>query len=139
MRLHYHCSKLTTYLFFPLSTILVFNEAQLLSYKEGLGLIKSIDKLFRFVHKKKRKLLANSNHSSLPEEIYQLREELRDGERRREDLIREQSPGVERRMEMWRKEVGRELSSLRGHITRATSLGNLEERCITTGASDCFS
>lgn len=33
-------------------------------------------------------------------------------------------------MELWRKEVGRELSSLRGHINRATSLGNLEERCI---------
>lgn len=30
-------------------------------------------------------------------------------------------------MEQWRREVGRELSSLRGHITRATSLGNLEE------------
>lgn len=37
-------------------------------------------------------------------------------------------------MEQWKREVGRELNSLRGHITRATSLGNLEERCIRGGA-----
>lgn len=30
-------------------------------------------------------------------------------------------------MEQWRREIGHELSTLRGHITRATSLGNLEE------------
>ncbi|XP_029285028.1 peripheral-type benzodiazepine receptor-associated protein 1 isoform X2 [Cottoperca gobio] len=55
---------------------------------------------------------------TLQEEVHGLREEQRQ---------RGQSPGAERRMEQWRREVGRELSSLRGHITRATSLGNLEE------------
>ncbi|XP_029988185.1 uncharacterized protein LOC115418031 [Sphaeramia orbicularis] len=58
---------------------------------------------------------------TLQEEVQRLREELR--ERERDEL----SPAAERRMEQWRREVGRELSSLRGHITRATSLGNLEE------------
>ncbi|XP_031431101.1 uncharacterized protein LOC105910873 [Clupea harengus] len=36
-------------------------------------------------------------------------------------------PGVERRMEEWKREVTHELSSLRGHVNRNTSLGNLEE------------
>ena len=40
-------------------------------------------------------------------------------------------------MEQWRREVGRELSSLRGHITRATSLGNLEERCVGVVGRNC--
>lgn len=52
---------------------------------------------------------------------------MREDVREREELWREQSPGADRRIEQWRREVGRELSSLRGHITRATSLGNLEE------------
>ncbi|XP_029003465.1 RNA-binding protein 25 [Betta splendens] len=64
----------------------------------------------------------------LQEEIHRLREELRERERERDNLRVEQSPGAERRMEQWRREVGRELSSLRGDISRATSLGNLEER-----------
>ncbi|XP_026161020.1 dynactin subunit 1 [Mastacembelus armatus] len=62
---------------------------------------------------------------TLQEEVQRLHEELR--ERERDELSRGQSPGAVRRMEQWRKEVGRELSSLRGHITRATSLGNLED------------
>ncbi|XP_024859712.1 cingulin [Kryptolebias marmoratus] len=62
---------------------------------------------------------------TLQEEVHSLREELK--ERQMEDMRIRQSPGVERRMEQWRREVGRELSSLRGHITQATSLGNLEE------------
>lgn len=60
---------------------------------------------------------------TLQEEVHRLREDVRE----REELWREQSPGADRRIEQWRREVGRELSSLRGHITRATSLGNLEE------------
>ncbi|XP_044056769.1 NF-kappa-B essential modulator [Siniperca chuatsi] len=60
---------------------------------------------------------------TLQVEIHSLRER----ERERDESRRGQSPGAERRMEQWRREVGRELSSLRGHITRATSLGNLEE------------
>ncbi|XP_041863277.1 uncharacterized protein LOC121653696 isoform X2 [Melanotaenia boesemani] len=64
---------------------------------------------------------------NLQDEVHRLREELIERERGQEDLIRRQSPGVEQRMEQWRREVGRELSSLRGHITRATSLGDLEE------------
>lgn len=53
-----------------------------------------------------------------PDEVYRLREEVR------------QSPGVDRRMEQWGREVGHELSSLRGHITRASFLGNPEERYL---------
>ncbi|XP_072245939.1 uncharacterized protein [Leuresthes tenuis] len=88
----------------------------------------AVESLTQKLHDLEREKESQQNHiQTLQGEIYQLRDELRDGERRREDLIREQSPGMERRMEMWRKEVGRELSSLRGHITRATSLGNLEE------------
>ncbi|XP_034737388.1 uncharacterized protein LOC117950439 [Etheostoma cragini] len=67
------------------------------------------------------------NIQTLQEEVCRLREELRERESERADSRRGQSPGAERRMEQWRREVGRELSSLRGHITRATSLGNLEE------------
>lgn len=44
-----------------------------------------------------------------------------------------QSPGVDRRTEQWRREVGHELSSLRGHISRAVLLGNPEERCLCNG------
>lgn len=57
----------------------------------------------------------------LQEEVNRLRERDRD----RHELS--QGPGTERRMENWKREVGRELSSLRGHITTAMSLGNLEE------------
>lgn len=64
---------------------------------------------------------------SFPEEIHRLREELRG--RERDNLRMEPSPGAERRMEQWRREVGRELSSLREDLTSATSLCNLEERC----------
>lgn len=59
---------------------------------------------------------------------------LRERERERDESGLGQSPGAERKMEQWKREVGRELSSLRGHITRAMSLGNLEERCIRDGA-----
>ncbi|XP_056459351.1 putative golgin subfamily A member 8I [Gadus chalcogrammus] len=63
----------------------------------------------------------------LEEEICSLREESKEMERARADMRRDQSPGTERMMEQWRREIGRELSTLRGHITRATSLSNLEE------------
>lgn len=57
-----------------------------------------------------------------------LRERERERERRHESSWG-QTSGVERRMEQWKREIACELSTLRGHITRATSLGNLEERC----------
>lgn len=60
---------------------------------------------------------------SFTEEVNRLRER----DRERQELS--QGSGTERRMENWKREVGRELSSLRGHITTAMSLGNLEERC----------
>ncbi|KAK5869993.1 hypothetical protein PBY51_024664 [Eleginops maclovinus] len=60
---------------------------------------------------------------TLQEEVQRLREELRT----QAESTSEHNPGAERRMEQLRREVGRELSSLRGHITKATSLGNLEE------------
>lgn len=56
-----------------------------------------------------------------PEEVFRLREEMRP------------SPGVDRGREQWGRDVGQELSSLRGHITRAASLGNPEERCVRHG------
>lgn len=56
-----------------------------------------------------------------PEEVHRLRHEMR------------QSRGVDRWMEQWGGEVGHELSSLRGHVTRAASLSNPEERCLRHG------
>uniref|UniRef100_A0A3B1JAH2 Uncharacterized protein n=1 Tax=Astyanax mexicanus TaxID=7994 RepID=A0A3B1JAH2_ASTMX len=66
------------------------------------------------------------------QEMRRLEEKLDDRERQRErererDREGEKDPGVERRLEQWKREVGRELSSLRGHIDRTTSLGNQEE------------
>ncbi|KAG7228955.1 hypothetical protein INR49_008733 [Caranx melampygus] len=63
----------------------------------------------------------------LSEEVHRLHEALRKSEMEINESRKGQSPGAERRMEQWRREVGRELSSLRGHITKATSLGNLDE------------
>ncbi|KAL6107466.1 uncharacterized protein ACO6RY_18233 [Pungitius sinensis] len=54
---------------------------------------------------------------ALQEEV----QELRERESRREP------PGAQGSMEQWRRDVGRELSSLRGHISRVTLLGNPEE------------
>lgn len=47
----------------------------------------------------------------------------------------EKVPAVEMRLEQWKREVGRELSAMRGHIHRATSLGNQEERSVSLGES----
>uniref|UniRef100_A0A3Q3W1Z6 Uncharacterized protein n=1 Tax=Mola mola TaxID=94237 RepID=A0A3Q3W1Z6_MOLML len=60
------------------------------------------------------------------QEVHMLRERERERERRHESSWG-QTSGVERRMEQWKREIACELSTLRGHITRATSLGNLEE------------
>ncbi|KAL7888070.1 hypothetical protein AOLI_G00030440 [Acnodon oligacanthus] len=69
---------------------------------------------------------------TLQEEMRRLEEKLEDRERQRERERErakegEKDSGAERRLEQWKREVGRELSSLRGHIDRATSLGNQEE------------
>ncbi|KAI5090452.1 BICD family-like cargo adapter 2 [Silurus meridionalis] len=67
----------------------------------------------------------------LQEEVRRLRERLEDRDKEREckqDFEREKAPAVETRLEQWKRDVGRELSTLRGHIDRATSLGNREER-----------
>ncbi|XP_046691638.1 uncharacterized protein LOC124376540 [Silurus meridionalis] len=66
----------------------------------------------------------------LQEEVRRLRERLEDRDKEREckqDFEREKAPAVETRLEQWKRDVGRELSTLRGHIDRATSLGNREE------------
>ncbi|XP_063056733.1 dynactin subunit 1 [Engraulis encrasicolus] len=62
----------------------------------------------------------------LEEEVRRLRKKADEREREGERRGR-MSPDVERRMEEWKREVTRELSSLRGHVNRSTSLGNLEE------------
>ncbi|XP_044216905.1 golgin subfamily A member 8C isoform X2 [Thunnus albacares] len=88
----------------------------------------AIESLTRKLHDTERERQSQQCHiQTLQEEVHRLREELRERERERDESRRGQSPGAEMRMEQWRREVGRELSSLRGHITRATSLGNLEE------------
>ncbi|XP_058612390.1 coiled-coil domain-containing protein 157 isoform X2 [Onychostoma macrolepis] len=48
-------------------------------------------------------------------------------ERERDAERRSLSPGPDRRIEQWKREMDRELSSLRGQINRATTLGNQEE------------
>ncbi|XP_061593820.1 trichohyalin isoform X2 [Cololabis saira] len=68
-----------------------------------------------------------SHIQTLQEEVRLLQEEMKGREREREDLRRGQSPGLERRMEQWRRQVEHELSRLREQITRGTSPGNLEE------------
>ncbi|XP_038572286.1 dynactin subunit 1 isoform X1 [Micropterus salmoides] len=84
----------------------------------------AIESLTQKLHDMERERRSQQCHiDTLQEEVHRLRER----ERERDESRRGQSPGAERRMEQWRREVGRELSSLRGHITRATSLGNLEE------------
>ncbi|XP_068449168.1 general vesicular transport factor p115 [Clinocottus analis] len=57
---------------------------------------------------------------TLQEEVHRLRE-------REREWRRGPSPGAEVKMEQWRREVGRELSSLRGQVARAVSPGNVEE------------
>ncbi|XP_074492024.1 uncharacterized protein LOC141768039 [Sebastes fasciatus] len=84
----------------------------------------AIESLTQKLHDVERERQSQQFHiQTLQEEVQRLREELRE----RAESRRGQSPGAERRMEQWRREVGRELSSLRGHISRATSLGNLDE------------
>uniref|UniRef100_A0A8P4KAU1 Epidermal growth factor receptor pathway substrate 15 n=1 Tax=Dicentrarchus labrax TaxID=13489 RepID=A0A8P4KAU1_DICLA len=84
----------------------------------------AIESLTQKLHDMERERQSQQCHiQTLQEEVHRLRER----ERERDESRRGQSPGAERRLEQWRREVGRELSSLRGHITRATSLGNLEE------------
>ncbi|XP_027010933.2 cingulin-like protein 1 isoform X2 [Tachysurus fulvidraco] len=67
---------------------------------------------------------------TLQEEMRRLRERLEDREKERErkqDIEEDKVPAVAIRLEQWKREVGRELSALRGHIDRVTSLGNREE------------
>ncbi|MED6247435.1 hypothetical protein ATANTOWER_001361 [Ataeniobius toweri] len=83
-----------------------------------------IETLTQKLHHLEREEQSQQCHiQTLQEEVQSLREELRKRDQEREDL----SSGVERRMEQWRREVGRELSSLRGNITQAASRGNPEE------------
>ncbi|XP_054458910.1 dynactin subunit 1 [Anoplopoma fimbria] len=85
----------------------------------------AIESLTHKLHDVERERQSQQCHiQTLQEEVHRLREELRERER---ESRRGPSPGAERKMEQWRREVGHELSSLRGHITRATSLSNLEE------------
>ncbi|KAM8889735.1 uncharacterized protein ACB058_011148 [Synchiropus picturatus] len=88
----------------------------------------AIESLTKRLYNMERERQSHQSHiQALQEEVDRLREELRYGEREMDEVRKTHSPGVEKKMEQWRREVGRELSSLRGHIARATSLGNLEE------------
>ncbi|XP_012721898.2 trichohyalin isoform X2 [Fundulus heteroclitus] len=92
-----------------------------------------IESLTQKLHDLEREKQSQQYHiQTLQEEVRSLREELRVRSREREDL----SSGVERRMEQWRMEVGRELSSLRGNIAQAASRGNLEESFSSTLRQD---
>ncbi|KAL2089485.1 hypothetical protein ACEWY4_014173 [Coilia grayii] len=83
-----------------------------------------IESLSQTLRSMERDRLAQQRQTQiLQEEVRRLREKTDE----REEERRGASPGVERRMEEWKREVTRELSSLRGHINRTTSLGNLEE------------
>lgn len=70
----------------------------------------------------------NAQHrqiQTLQEEQKRLQDKLE--ERERDVERRSSSPGSDRRMERWKREMDRELSSLRAQINRATALGNQEE------------
>ncbi|XP_051730641.1 troponin T [Ctenopharyngodon idella] len=70
----------------------------------------------------------NSQHrqiQTLQEEQKRLQDKLE--ERERDAERRSLSPGPDRRIEQWKREMDRELSSLRAQINRATTLGNQEE------------
>ncbi|KAM3618898.1 uncharacterized protein V6R79_000150 [Siganus canaliculatus] len=87
-----------------------------------------IDTLTQKLHDMERERQSQRCHiQTLQEEVHRLRER----ERERDEFSRAQSPVAERRMEQWQREVGRELSSLRGHITRAASRGNVEDSFTT--------
>ncbi|KAM9435610.1 uncharacterized protein Hap1MRO34_001718 isoform 1-T2 [Clarias gariepinus] len=66
---------------------------------------------------------------TLQEEVRRLRDRLEDREkdRERKHIDEEKIPTVEMRLEQWKREVGCELSALRGHVDRAKSLGSREE------------
>ncbi|XP_029355425.1 general vesicular transport factor p115 [Echeneis naucrates] len=88
----------------------------------------AIESLTQKIRDMEREKHSQQHHiQTLEEEVHRLHDALRDHERERDESRKGQSPGADIRIEQWRREVGRELSSLRGHITRATSLGNLEE------------
>ncbi|XP_067274268.1 tropomyosin [Pseudorasbora parva] len=70
----------------------------------------------------------NAQHrqiQTLQEEQKRLQDKLE--ERERDAERRALSPGPDRRIEQWKREMDRELSSLRAQINRATTLGNQEE------------
>ncbi|XP_026051002.1 coiled-coil domain-containing protein 157-like [Carassius auratus] len=54
-------------------------------------------------------------------------------EREQDTGRRSLSPGPDRRIEQWKREMDRELSSLRAQINRAATLGNQEERGVALG------
>ncbi|XP_010870196.2 uncharacterized protein LOC105011680 isoform X1 [Esox lucius] len=82
----------------------------------------AIESLTRSLCEMDRERHTQQRHvEALQDEVRRLRE------REAEQRLGAASPGAERRLEQWRREVGRELTSLRGHVTKATSLGNLEE------------
>ncbi|XP_041967529.1 ERC protein 2 [Alosa sapidissima] len=97
-------------------------QAQLQSQSQ---MIESLSQNLRSMERDR--LAQQRQMQTLQEEVRRLREKTDERERERGAERRGASPGVESRMEEWKREVTRELSSLRGHVNRTTSLGNLEE------------
>ncbi|XP_048063970.1 BICD family-like cargo adapter 2 [Megalobrama amblycephala] len=85
--------------------------------------IESLTQNLRLLEKER-----NAQHrqiQTLQEEQKRLQDKLE--ERERDAERRSLSPGPDRRIEQWKREMDRELSSLRAQINRATTLGNQEE------------
>ncbi|KAG5850003.1 hypothetical protein ANANG_G00077670 [Anguilla anguilla] len=97
-------------------------QAQLQSQNQA---IESLTKALRSMESERQS--QQLHLQALKEELRRLREREEAREQERVGGSASTSPGAERRMENWKREVGRELSSLRGHIDRAVSLTHQEE------------
>ncbi|XP_064189667.1 leucine zipper putative tumor suppressor 2 isoform X1 [Anguilla rostrata] len=97
-------------------------QAQLQSQNQA---IESLTKALRSMESERQS--QQLHLQALKEELRRLREREEAREQERVGGGASASPGAERRMENWKREVGRELSSLRGHIDRAVSLTHQEE------------
>ncbi|KAJ8279022.1 hypothetical protein COCON_G00060880 [Conger conger] len=97
-------------------------QAQLHSQNQA---IESLAKALRSMESERHTMQLHLQ--AVQEELRRLRDRGEDREQERAGGRADVSPGVERRVEVWKRDVGRELSSLRGHIDRAISLSHQED------------